>query len=175
MLHNYPALVLNADFRPQSLYPLSVKDAWEAIKNVYEGTVSVVAEYDAVVRSPTVTMRIPSVVALRQYVRPSGRVAFTNRNVFLRDRFRCQYCGGDERELTIEHVHPTSRGGANTWANVVAACGPCNTRKGSTVGLMHPMKVPREPTPAELHALARDHFRRQVHATWVDYLPAAAA
>ena len=69
----------------------------------------------------------------------------------------------------------SSRGGANTWANVVAACGPCNTRKGSTVGLMHPMKVPREPTPAELHALARDHFRRQVHATWVDYLPAAAA
>ena len=173
MLQHHPALVLNADFRPVSLFPLSVKDAWEAIKNVYEETVSVVAEYDEVVRSPTVTMRIPSVVALRTYVRDGGHVAFTSSNVFLRDRHRCQYCG-ERRPLTIDHVQPVSRGGLHRWENVVAACGPCNTRKGNTVGLMHPMKVPRRPTQAELLALDRA-LRHRVHRTWLDFLPAEAA
>ena len=174
MLQNYPALVLNADFRPQSIYPLSIKDAWEAIKNVYEGTVAVVAEYDQVVRSPTVTMRIPSVVALRQFVRPpSGRVVFNAANVFLRDRGRCQYCG-ERGRLTLDHVYPVSKGGWHRWDNVVASCDPCNSRKGDTVGLMHPMKVPREPTAAELHALERHLRRQRVHPTWVDYLPLPA-
>lgn len=171
MLQNFPALVLNADFRPQSLYPLSTKDAWEAIKNVYEGTIAVVEEYTQVVRSPTVTMRIPSVVALRSYVKPMTRVAFTNSNVFLRDRHRCQYCG-ERLSLTIDHVQPTSKGGQHTWTNVVAACDDCNSRKGNTVGLMHPMKVPREPTPAELHALTRAHYRGRLHESWLAYLPA---
>ena len=61
-------LVLNADFRPLSVFPLSLKPWQEAVKNVYEDTVNVVAEYDRVARSPSVTMRIPSVVALRQYL-----------------------------------------------------------------------------------------------------------
>lgn len=173
MLHNFPALVLNADFRPQSLYPLSVKDFWETMRNVYEDVVSVVAEYDQIVRSPSVTMRIPSVVALRRFVAmPHHGVVFSNENVFLRDRDLCQYCG-EHRSLTIDHVHPTSRGGAHAWTNVVAACDPCNNRKGDTVGLMHPMKVPREPTQAELHALERARARGRLHSTWLDYLPAA--
>ena len=175
MLQNYPALVLNADFRPQSLFPLSTKDAWEAIKNVYEDVVTVVAEYDQIVRSPTTVMRIPSVVALRKFVPPTlHRLPFTNENVFLRDRYRCQYCG-DLRPLTIDHVLPTSRGGRDCWENVVACCDPCNARKGSTVGLMHPMKVPREPTPAELHALARLFTRRPVHKSWLEFLPTELA
>jgi 5-methylcytosine-specific restriction endonuclease McrA len=174
MLQNFPSLVLNADFRPQSLFPLSTKDAWETIKNVYEDTITVVAEYDEVVRSPTVTMRIPSVVALRKFVRPSGRVVFNDENVRLRDRHRCQYCG-ERRRLTMDHVHPVSKGGLHCWTNVVAACDSCNNRKGDTVGLMHPMKVPREPTQAELHALERALTRQRVHRTWMDYLPSEAA
>lgn len=174
MLERFPALVLNADFRPLSLFPLGLKHAKEAIRNVYEGTVTVVAEYDRVVRSPSMAMRIPSVVALRRFVRPSTRVVFNDGNVFLRDRFRCQYCG-ERRPLTIDHVHPRSRGGRDCWENVVACCDPCNARKGDTVGLMHPMKVPREPTPAELHALARALKKQAVHQTWLDWLPAEAA
>jgi 5-methylcytosine-specific restriction endonuclease McrA len=173
-VHNHPALVLNADFRPVSLFPLSLRDVERTIKNVVEGVVSVVAEYDRVVRSPTVTMRLPSVIALRSYVRSGTRVAFTNENVFLRDRFRCQYCG-ERRHLTKDHVHPLSKGGIDRWDNVVAACEACNGRKGDSIGFMHPMKVPREPTAAELHALHRAHFGHRMHATWLDYLPAEAA
>lgn len=174
MLDHYPALVLNADFRPVSLFPLARKSAWEAIKNVYEDTISVVAEYDEVARSPSISMRIPSVVALRTYVKPVTHVVFNNENVFLRDRYRCQYCG-ERRRLTIDHVHPVSRGGQDWWTNVVAACDPCNSKKGNAVGVMHPMKVPREPSPAELHALSRAMSRERVHKTWLDYLPAEAA
>ncbi len=172
MLQNYPALVLNADFRPTSLFPLELRAARDTIKNVYEDVVTIVAEYDRVIRSPSVTMRIPSVIALRRFHKPENtRVVFSNENVFLRDRLRCQYCG-ERRDLTVDHVHPTSKGGRDVWENVVASCDPCNNRKGNSVGLMHPMKVPREPTPAELHALERLLERQRVHPTWLDYLPA---
>lgn len=172
-MQNYPALVLNADFRPLSLFPLSLKSAEEAIKNVYEGTVAVVAEYDKIVRSPSITMRIPSVVALRAYVHKRDRPAFTRSNVFLRDRFRCQYCG-EETELTYDHVIPRSRGGETCWTNIVAACEPCNTKKGHRLD-MEPMKVPREPTQAELLALKRVVLPKFIHESWLDFLDIDAA
>jgi 5-methylcytosine-specific restriction endonuclease McrA len=121
-----------------------------------------------------VTMRIPSVIALRTFVKPNGRVVLTNRNIFLRDRYRCQYCG-ERHALTVDHVQPRSKGGLHAWENVASACHACNGRKGDSVGVMHPMKVPREPTPAELLALQREQFRQRMHDTWLPYLPAEAA
>src|SRR5213078_2152263 len=70
----HPVLVLNADFQPLNYFPLSTMDWQTAVKNVYEGNLSVVAEYDDVVRSPSVTMRIPSVVAIRDYIPIPKRV-----------------------------------------------------------------------------------------------------
>src|SRR5690349_18974166 len=84
-----PALVLNADFQPLSYFPLSLFGWEDAVKAVVKGSHVVVAEYDEIVRSPSTAMRLPSVIALREYVRPPVRVAFTRFNVFLRDRFRC--------------------------------------------------------------------------------------
>ncbi len=170
-LSAYPALVLNADFRPLSLYPLGLKAAEEAIRNVYEDTVSVVAEYDRVIRSPSFAMRIPSVVALKQYVHKGNRVAFTPQNIYLRDRFKCQYCGSEDARLTRDHVVPVSKGGKTTWTNIVAACDRCNGIKGNRTD-MAPMKVPREPTASELLALKRFLKPKFIHPTWYDYLPA---
>lgn len=170
----YPALVLNADFRPLNLFPLSTKPWQEAIKNVWEGTMSVVAEYDKVVRSPSLSMRLPSVVALREYVPIQKRVAFTRTNVFLRDRFKCQYCGADDAALTFDHVVPRSKGGATNWTNIVACCDRCNLLKGNKQD-MQPMKVPREPTTSELLALKRAFLPKVMHASWLDYLPADLA
>lgn len=167
----FPALVLNADHRPLNLFPLSTKSAEEAIKNIWEGTMIVVAEYDRIVRSPTIEMRLPSVVAMKSYVPIHKRVAFTRTNVFLRDRFKCQYCGGEETTLTFDHVVPRSKGGATNWENIVAACDVCNLRKGARQD-MTPMKVPRQPTAAELLALKRALAPKIIHATWRDYLPA---
>ena len=83
----HPALVLNADFQPLSYFPLSLLRWDRAIKAVVEATHYVVEEYDTVVRSPSTTMRLPSVLALRKYHPVPKRVAFTRFNVFLRDRF----------------------------------------------------------------------------------------
>jgi len=90
MFANNPALVLNADFQPLSYFPLSLCNWEDAVRAVVKGTHAVVAEYDAIVRSPSTVMRLPSVIALRDYVRPPARVAFTRFNVFLRDHFKCQ-------------------------------------------------------------------------------------
>src|SRR3546814_1259556 len=77
------------------------------------GRVNTVAEYDRVLRSPSIEIALPSVVSLKEYIRPAARPAFTRFNVFLRDRFTCQYSGRrlPAHELTFDHVVPRSRGG----------------------------------------------------------------
>ena len=105
-----PALVLNADFRPLSYYPLSIWCWQDAIKAVFLDRVNILSEYDTLVRSPSFEMRLPSVVSLKSYVKPTRFPAFTRFNVFLRDRFTCQYCGQRE-DLTFDHVVPRSKGG----------------------------------------------------------------
>ena len=86
----FPALVLNADFRPLSYYPLSLWSWQDAIKAVFLERVNIVEEYDHAVHSPSTEMKLPSVVSLKTYVKPSTNLAFTRINVFLRDRFCCQ-------------------------------------------------------------------------------------
>ncbi|HAE00853.1 MAG TPA: HNH endonuclease, partial [Rhodospirillaceae bacterium] len=93
-LDHSPALVLNADFRPLSYFPLSVWDWQDTIKAVVAKRVNVISEYDMEVRSPTFALRLPSVISLKEYVAPARRPAFTRFNVFLRDRLVCQYCDG---------------------------------------------------------------------------------
>ncbi len=114
-----PALVLNADYRPLSYYPLSIWCWQDAIKAVFLDRVNIVSEYDRTVRGPTFEMRLPSVVSLKTYVKTSRQPAFTRFNVFLRDRFECQYCGEGRptQDLTFDHVVPRSRGGRTTWGN----------------------------------------------------------
>ena len=96
-------------------------------------------------------MKLPSVVAMLQYRPLPKRVAFTRFNVFLRDRFRCQYCGNffHAKDLTFEHVLPRSKGGATSWTNIVAACDPCNVKKDNKLD-MKPIRAPFMPTPGEL-------------------------
>jgi 5-methylcytosine-specific restriction endonuclease McrA len=126
----FPALVLNADFRPLSYYPLSLWCWQDTIKAVFLERVNIVANYDRAVHSPSFEMKLPSVVSLKTYVKPTTQPAFTRFNVFLRDKFSCQYCGSRE-DLTFDHLLPRSRGGHTTWINVVAACSPCNLEKGN--------------------------------------------
>ena len=83
-----PALVLNADFRPLSYFPLSLWSWQDALKAVFLDRVNVLAEYDIAVHSPSFEMPLPSVIALKEYVPPAKRAAFTRFNVFLRDPLR---------------------------------------------------------------------------------------
>ncbi len=108
-----PALVLNADYTPLSYYPLSLWPWQTAVKAVFLDRVTIVENYEREIHSPTRTMPIPSVIALRQYVKPSEHPAFTRFNLFLRDRFACQYCGSG-KDLTFDHVVPRRLGGRTT-------------------------------------------------------------
>ncbi|MBI1386513.1 MAG: HNH endonuclease [Rhizobiales bacterium] len=168
----FPALVLNADYRPLSYYPLSLWSWQDTVKAVFLDRVNIVSEYERRVSSPTFGMRLPSVVALKSYVKPALYPAFTRFNVFLRDRFQCQYCG-DRDELTFDHVIPRSRGGLTRWDNVTTACAPCNLAKGGTmphVGGMIPRQMPYRPTVYELHANGRLFPPNYLHESWLDYL-----
>jgi 5-methylcytosine-specific restriction endonuclease McrA len=170
-MQHHPALVLNADFRPLSYFPLSLLPWQDAVSAVLSEKISVVAEYDAVARSPSTEIRLPSVVALRQYQPLAQRVAFTRFNVFLRDRFKCQYCGGKfaAADLTFDHVLPRCRGGVTSWENIVAACSPCNQAKDK-FSAMRPVTPPREPSPHELLAAKRSFPPNHLHESWNDYL-----
>ncbi|HEX2886271.1 HNH endonuclease [Vineibacter terrae] len=170
-----PALVLNADFRPLSYFPLSLWSWQDAIKAVFLDRVSVVAEYDRPIRSPSLTMKLPSVIALKEYVPADRRPAFTRFNVFLRDSFACQYCGDDfvAHDLTFDHVVPRSKGGRTTWRNVVTACSPCNLIKGNRLphqAHMHPLRMPYEPSAMELQENGRAFPPNYLHESWRDYL-----
>ncbi|AWB48598.1 HNH endonuclease [Gemmobacter aquarius] len=171
-LKHYPALVLNADYRPLSYYPLSLWPWQEAIKAAFLDRVQIVAEYDHVVRSQKAEFRIPSVVVLKEFVRPQKRVAFTRFNLFLRDEFCCQYCGA-KGDLTFDHVLPRSRGGVTSWENVVAACSPCNLHKGSKTLRQVNMQLrrpPRQPTAEEMQSHGRRFPPNHLHESWMDYL-----
>ena len=169
------ALVLNADFRPLSYFPLSVWPWQEAVKAVLLERVNVVSEYDRVIHSPTYMMRLPSVIALKEYIQARQYPAFTRFNVFLRDGFSCQYCGQSfpTPDLTFDHLVPRSRGGRTTWTNVVTACTRCNLAKGNRLpqeAHMLPRIPPHQPTRYILQERGRAFPPNYLHESWRDFL-----
>ncbi len=171
-LESCPALVLNADYRPLSYFPLSLLSWQEAVKAVFLERVNIMSEYERTVHSPSFEMRLPSVVALKRYIQLSRRPAFTRFNVFLRDRFMCQYCSA-KKELTFDHLTPLSRGGRTVWENVVAACSNCNLKKGGRQpgeARMYPAIWPHVPTVHELQRNGRAFPPNYLHESWNDFL-----
>lgn len=174
-LDSCPALILNADYRPLSYYPLSVWSWQEAVKAIFRESVTVLAEYGRVVRSPGLEIKLPSVIALKEFVPLERAPVFSRFNVFLRDGWQCQYCGEQHKtqELTFDHVIPRSRGGRTAWTNVVAACQPCNTLKGNhmpkDIG-MFPLQEPVQPSIFKLQELGRKFPPGFLHESWMDFL-----
>jgi len=171
-LKRFPALVLNADFRPLSYFPLSLWPWQEAVKAAYLDRVVVIASYAREVHSPSVTMNIPSVVVLKDFIKPQRRTAFTRFNLFLRDEFQCQYCG-NSGEMTFDHVRPRVRGGRTSWENVVAACSPCNLFKGAKTvkqAGMRLKKTPVRPSADQLMKTGQKFPPNFLHDSWIDFL-----
>ncbi|MCZ4281665.1 HNH endonuclease [Kiloniella laminariae] len=170
-----PALVLNADFRPLSYFPLSLLSWQDTIKAVFLDRVQIVSEYDSEVHSPSFQMRLPSVVALKDYVQLDRRPAFTRFNVFLRDSFTCQYCGVKQASelLTFDHVVPRCQGGGTSWENIVTACQCCNLAKGGRSPGQARMSLqswPCCPTVHELNIKGRAFPPNYLHQSWRDFL-----
>ncbi|MBX2834360.1 MAG: HNH endonuclease [Micavibrio sp.] len=174
-LEQCPALILNADYRPLSYFPLSIWSWQDAVKAIFRGTVNIISEYERTVKSPHTEMKLPSVLALKEYVHVSRAPAFTRFNVFLRDEFSCQYCAQPykARELTFDHVIPRSKGGRTNWENIVAACQTCNRDKGDAMPRevnMFPIHEPRQPSIFELQHHGRKFPPNFLHNSWNDFL-----
>lgn len=172
---NCPALVLNADFRPLSYFPLSLWSWQDAIKAVFLERVNVVSEYDTVVHSPSFEAKLPSVISLKKFAPMDRSPAFTRFNVFLRDHFTCLYCGDlhPANNLTFDHVVPRSRGGRTTWQNVATACSVCNLHKANRTPKEAGMAMrwtPNRPTAHQLQDAGRAFPPNFLHESWRDFL-----
>lgn len=121
------------------------------------------------IRSPSTHIPWPSIVRLKAYVSvPYKRIMLSRKNVLRRDRMRCQYCNGRDR-LTIDHVIPKSRGGKDTWENLVAACTRCNNRKGNRTPEEANMLLLRKPFRPSHVMFIRDYMGT-LDETWKPYL-----
>lgn len=167
MTSPYRTLLLDTSWRP-----IRVISWMRALILSEEGRAILVDTYpDAPVRSPSQEFARPAVVALKHYHGyRSFKVRFSKKNVYIRDDFTCQYCGKQFplSKLTIDHIIPRSKGGKNDWRNVVAACGPCNHKKGDRTpdqaGLPL-LSVPRVPEVRGHNTLGA-----AVPEQWVPYL-----
>jgi len=158
-LDGYRTLVLNADYTPFSVIPLSAIGWKDAIVNYILDKYDVLQEYEGVaIRSAHARWPLPSIVVTREYRSPEQTIPFSKNNVFLRDEYRCQYCFKEfsGSELTFDHVIPRSKGGGTDWYNIVSACDDCNRKKGnhenwiSPLGLKGPKIKPDKPSYYEL-------------------------
>lgn len=153
-------LALNASFEPLTIVPPR-----RAVRLVLDGKAEILEEDGRrCFRSEHETVPCPAVIRLVRYVHVPKRFRrqVTNTFLFARDDYTCQYCGRHKSELkgrqflTRDHVLPVSRGGRNTWDNVVTSCSPCNNRKGG-----------RLPEEAGLSLASEPREPNYVHLVWV--------
>jgi 5-methylcytosine-specific restriction endonuclease McrA len=166
-------LLLNADGLP-SVLPLSTMTWQDAVKAVWMETVSVVEYYpDWVVHSPTLTLRVPSIVMNKTYVYFERENNCNPENIFLRDKYTCAYCSDNfyhkQGMLSLDHIFPKSLGGKITWTNAITSCKPCNNKKGNDIRV-RPKFSAYEPSYFDLVAKRRQFPIIIPEESWVQYL-----
>ncbi|MBF2077967.1 MAG: HNH endonuclease [Synechococcales cyanobacterium T60_A2020_003] len=158
-------LVLNASYEP-----LNITSWRRAIVLLIKGKAEQVEHNGKIVYAD---FPLPTVIRLRHYVRvPYKEIPLTRRNILHRDGHSCQYCGYSGDDLTLDHVVPRSRGGNDTWENIVTACVRCNVKKGN--------RTPREANMLLRHAPHRPHsslyfevtkhIKSGTHQEWQKYV-----
>lgn len=162
-------LLLNASYEPLAIV------SWQrAVVLVVTGRVEVVEEYDVDIRSPSIHLKCPSVIRLKKMVKDfKQKVKFSRINVFGRDNFTCQYCGHQPgiEGLTFDHVVPRSSGGKTDWSNIVTACFPCNSKKGSKALADTGMWLKKHPSaPDYLTRIRLALLVRSAPEQWKPYL-----
>lgn len=144
-------LLLNCDYTPLCITPLSVVSWQESIKFILMEKASVLFNYDKkYVHSPSITLNVPSVIYLNEFVKSVHNVKYSRGNIFLRDDYKCQYCGyygyyNQKDNLTLDHVVPRALGGKSSFDNIVTACSSCNIEKAHFMK-MKPINKPYKPT-----------------------------
>jgi 5-methylcytosine-specific restriction endonuclease McrA len=165
-------LLLNADGSPVSFLPLSVINWQEAIKYMVLDKANVLAWHENwIVRSANWETPVPSILMLREYMKPKSTIRYSKSNVFLRDNYTCAYCGDklEKNKCTLDHVLPTSHGGKTTFDNSTTACGPCNAGKGADKRIK-PRNKPYKPDYWELVNKRKQMTFHVRDPRWNDYI-----
>lgn len=164
---NSSVLVLNQNYEP-----LNVCNARRAVVLIWRGKAEILENGRGLIRSPSSVFLLPSVIRLVYLIRrPTPQRRLTRREVFTRDRYTCQYCGRETRELTIDHITPRHRGGRHVWENLVSACMACNHRKAGRTPHEAGMKLLRQPFAPRLSSYYVVQHHLQGHGEWLKYLP----
>jgi 5-methylcytosine-specific restriction endonuclease McrA len=163
---NEPVLVLNGNYEP-----INVCSTKRAMGLILADKALVLENGRGVIRTISRTYERPSVIRLSYVVRrPRPRVRLCKREILRRDNYRCQYCGRESGQLTLDHIEPRYRGGKHSWKNLVAACPQCNRRKGGRSLIQAKMRLLRQPfephpTAAYLYGRYKDG-----NGVWAKYL-----
>lgn len=150
VLNRYRALLLDSTYRP-----VGVANWQRAICLDLMDKADVLEYYDESVRSVKWEYFLPAVLRVRRHRTNTTQftgVTLNRNNIMLRDRYSCQYCGSS-RELTIDHVVPQSKGGGNTWENLVACCTTCNGKKGDKSLEQLRWKLRHQPKEPSMHEM----------------------
>jgi len=151
---NAKVLILNSSYEP-----LNVSTMKKAIIMIVKGSAIVEETSDYQIGTVSTRFDAPSVVRLARFIKiPAKKVALSRKNIILRDRYKCQYCGKtfNFEDLTMDHIIPKSKGGKDDWTNVVASCFDCNNKKADhmpqDIGMM-PMKKAAQPSRFYMQAI----------------------
>lgn len=149
-----PVLILNVNFEP-----LHVSNTKRALGLLLSGKAELILNGRGYIHTSNNRFEIPSIIRLSSMIkRPRPRINLSKREVLRRDDYMCQYCGKKSTQLTIDHIIPRHAGGTNDWLNVVAACPPCNRRKGGKTpdqANMPLRRPPYEPRPSAMYRFGR--------------------
>jgi 5-methylcytosine-specific restriction endonuclease McrA len=165
-------LILNADFLPLSIIPISSISWKDAIKVSFTGHARTIEYYDNwEVHSPSISMKVPAVMVSETYIKKKHSVRFSRQNLLIRDNFTCQYCEQklSSMDLTVDHVIPRVKGGKTRWENIVCACYVCNSIKGHKSHMV-PKRKPFKPDYHQLLENAKKMPLKIPSEKWIDYL-----
>ena len=166
---DFSVLVLNASYEAINICNLK-----RAITLIFKGVACSEEEIDDEIRSSSMIIKVPTVIRLLKFIKVPYRSArFSRKNVFIRDNYKCQYCGEQSIPslLTLDHVIPLSQKGKTQWDNVVAACKTCNIKKAnknpSEAGMILLKKPKTPPVVYYIHLMKNTQGH---HRTWQKYL-----
>jgi len=164
-----PVLVLNQDYQPVNICRVR-----RAVVLLVQGKAEVIENGLGEIHAVSESLPIPSVVRLNYLVkRPRFTKKLTRFEVFNRDKYTCQYCRSEHKELTLDHVLPRSRGGQHTWENVVSCCFYCNRRKAGRTPAEAGMQLLRQPAPPPPTGFSIPYRYLNTHDEWQKFLTQA--
>jgi 5-methylcytosine-specific restriction endonuclease McrA len=164
---NAAVLVLNQNYQP-----LNVCNARRAFVLVDRGKAEVLEHSEGGIRTSTRVFRLPSVIRMVYLIRrPRPQMRLSRREVFQRDRYTCQYCGRQTRDLTLDHVLPRHRGGRHEWENLTSACKPCNHRKAGRTPQEARMTLLQEPFAPKVNGYYMVYRYLNGQTEWRKFLP----